>query len=296
MTTDYRSLSMEEPDIIGLEIDILLETLKQRYSYDFSSYARASLDRRIRHFAEKNGYSRISEIIPQLIWDPSLLKKVVYGISVPVTEFFRNPRVFRIIREKVFPLLETYPHIKIWNAGCATGQEVYSIAIMLKEEGLYDKTQIYATDFNDEALGIAREGIYSIESVRDQIKNYQQAGGKETLTDYYLARYNRIIFDKELKKNIVFANHNLISDSPFGEMHLILCRNVLIYFNQDLQGNVLDLFMRSLIHGGFLCLGSHESIRFSSVERFLSPIEEQSKVFKKVAQIARERSETDVDE
>lgn len=272
---------MNEAEIRKLEIDLLLETLKRGHGYDFSSYARASLERRIEQFQKTSKYDTIGAIIPELLRDTVLLKKIVYGISVPVTELFRNPQVFRYLRETIIPVLRTYPHIKIWNAGCATGQEVYSIAIMMKEEGLYDRTQIYATDFNDQALEKAKEGIYSIETIREQSRNYLDAGGTQSFSDYYYAKYNRIIFDHSLRENIVFANHNLASDAPFGEMHLILCRNVMIYFDQHLQDRVLDLFLRSLIYRGFLCLGSHESIQFSKANEFLIPTDEQMKIYRK---------------
>ena len=272
---------MGEREIKELEIELLLQSLKERHGYDFSSYARASLERRIETFRQKNEFEHISAMIPKLLRDPAFFKQLVYGISVPVTEIFRNPLVFKFIREQVFPVLKTYPHIKIWNAGCATGQEVYSIAIMLKEEGLYDRTQIYATDFNDQALEKAKEGIYSVESIREHAQNYVKAGGSGALSDYYHAKYNRIIFDKELRKNVVFSNHNLTSDSPFGEMHLILCRNVMIYFGKELQDQVLDLFLSSLTYGGFLCLGAHESVQFSPANRFLSAMDDKLKVFKK---------------
>lgn len=256
----------------------MLETLKRRYGYDFSSYARASLERRIERFQKTSKYDTI---IPELLRDAVLLKKIVYGISVPVTELFRNPQVFRYLRENIIPILRTYPHIKIWNAGCAIGQEVYSIAIMMKEEGLYDRTQIYATDLNDQALEKAKEGIYSIETIREQSRNYLEAGGTQSFSDYYYAKYNRIIFDHSLRENIFFANHNLTSDASFGEMHMILCRNVMIYFDQQLQGRVLDLFLRSLVHQGFLCLGAQESLRLSKANEFLILTNERMKIYKK---------------
>jgi chemotaxis protein methyltransferase CheR len=275
---------MTDDQIKSMEIELLLEALRQRHGYDFTAYSRASLERRIEQFALAKGYQRISEIIPAIMWDSVLLKEIVYGISVPVTELFRDPHVFLFIRKNIIPVLKTYPHIKIWNAGCATGQEAYSMAILLREEGIYERCQIYATDFNDVALERAREGIYSIESVKDQTANYISAGGTQSFSDYYHAKYEHIIFEASLRKNIVFANHNLVADAPFGEMHLILCRNVLIYFNQKLQDQVLDLFAQSLIHSGFLCLGTHETLRFASIMPLFKTVDDKCKIYKKQRQ------------
>ena len=217
-----------------------------------------------------------------ILHDPSVFEKVVYDFSITVTEMFRDPSFYQSLRNKIIPYLKTYPFIKIWHAGCATGEEVYSLAILLKEEGIYNKATIFATDFNEHALDVARQGIYSLKDTQKYSTNYQKAGGKASFSDYYYARYNSAIMRKSLSKNVTFANHNLVTDGVFGEMHLILCRNVLIYFNKDLQNKVLTLFNESLIHGGFLALGSKETLSFSSIENDFKPIDKKNKIFRKI--------------
>lgn len=272
---------MNKTEVEEIEIDLLLEALFRRYGYDFRHYAKASITRRIRHLLEKSGRSRISEMIPELLYDKSFFEKIVYDFSITVTEMFRDPGFYRAIREKVIPYLKTYPFIKIWHAGCATGEEVYSIAIVLKEEGLYDRATIFATDFNNAALAKGKEGIYSLENIKQYTLNYQDAGGTSSFSEYYHAQYDSVIMDQSLKKNITFANHNLVTDNTFSEMHLILCRNVLIYFNKTLQDRVLRLFHDSLIHGGFLCLGTKESRRFSDVTGDYKRIDNKQKIYQK---------------
>lgn len=194
---------------------------------------------------------------------------------------FRDPDVYSVLRNEVVPFLKTYPFLKVWHAGCASGQEVYSLAILLKEEGLYKQTTIYATDFNEGVLEKARQGIYPISEVKRYIENYRLAGGKESLTDYFDAHYESVIMSKDLKQNITFARHNLVSDQVFGEMHLILCRNVLIYFDRTLQGRVLNLLNDSLIRGGFLCLGKKETLRFSNIYECYDEFDEQRQIYRK---------------
>jgi len=220
-------------------------------------------------------------MIPRLLWDEAFFERLLSLFSVTVTEMFRNPITYRCLREGVFPLLRTYPFIKIWHAGCATGEEVYSLAIALKEEGLYTRATIFATDFNDAALATAKEGIYPLENMAEIMKNYQEAGGNASLSAYYHAHYDHIAIDRSLKKNITFANHNLATDGVFGEMHLIMCRNVLIYLDKTLQERVLNLFNDSLIHGGFLCLGSAESLDFTNLRDHYKTISEQGKIYQK---------------
>ena len=204
-------------------------------------------------------------MIPMILRDRELFSRLARDFSIAVTEMFRDPFVYKAVRNKVIPVLRTWPHFKIWHAGCATGEEVYSLAIVLKEEGVYDRATIYATDFNDEALEQAREGIFEIGKLQEATRNYQQAGGKASLAEYYHARYDAAVMDSALKERIVFSGHNLASDSVFGDMHLVFCRNVLIYFNRELQNRALGLFTESLVHGGFLCLGTKEDLRFSNV-------------------------------
>ncbi len=263
------------------EIDLLLETIYQRYGYDFRSYARASIERRIRQFLSNAGCASVAEMIPRVGDDDAFASRLIRYFSISVTEMFRDPLVYRAVREEVVPLLRTWPHCKIWHAGCATGEEVYSLAIVLREEGIYDRATIYATDFNNKALDRAREGIYEMDKIQEATRNYQQAGGKRSLSEYYHARYKAAVMDSSLKERVVFSSHNLASDSVFGEMHLIFCRNVLIYFNRDLQNRVLGLFTESLVHGGFLCLGTKEDLRFTDFRDRYEVVDDKARIYKK---------------
>jgi chemotaxis protein methyltransferase CheR len=271
----------QKNDLESIEIDLLLEAIFRRYGYDFRSYARASIERRIKLFLSSSGCSSISELIPHILRDKEFFSRLVRYFSVSVTEMFRDPSVYRALREKVVPLLKTWPHIKIWLAGCATGEEVYSLAIILKEEGLYDRATIYATDFSDEALEHAREGIYDPAKLQEATRNYQQAGGKRSFSEYYLARYDAAAMDAALRERVVFSGHNLAMDGVFGEMHLILCRNVLIYFNRDLQNRALHLFTDSLVHGGYLCLGTKETLQFTDVSHCYDAVDSKARIYKK---------------
>jgi chemotaxis protein methyltransferase CheR len=194
---------------------------------------------------------------------------------------FRDPEVYQAIRKDVVTLLRTYPFLKIWHAGCASGEEVYSLAILLKEEGLYDRCQIYATDFNNIALKKAKDGIYPLDRVKKFTSNYIKSGGKQAFSDYYITSEDKCIIDRKLKKNLTFANHNLATDTAFGEMNLILCRNVMIYFDQKLQSKVLELFYDSLIINGILCIGTKESLNFSQVETNFSEFNKKEKIYQK---------------
>lgn len=267
--------------IENIEIDLLLEATYRFYGYDFRSYARASIERRIRQFRSSSGCASVSEMIPKVLHDEEFASRLIRYFSIAVTEIFRDPSVYHAIREKVIPLLKTWPHCKIWHAGCATGEEVYSLAIVLKEEGLYDRATIYATDFNDEALDRAREGIYEMGKMQEATRNYQQAGGKGSFSEYYHARYKAAAMDNSLKERVVFSSHNLVSDSVFGEIHLIFCRNVLIYFNRDLQNRALGLFTDSLVHGGFLCLGTKEDLRFTDFKDQYEVVDDKARIYKK---------------
>lgn len=255
---------MDSEEITDIEIHLLLESLRLRFGYDFRNYSPKSVRRRIQHCLAACEFNHISEVIPKLLHDCNFVNRLVATLTVTVTEMFRDPEVFKELRKKVVPVLRTYPFINIWHAGCSTGEEVYSMAILLKEEGLYDRAQIYATDLNENALSKAREGIYAIDDIKKHTANYQLAGGTGALADYYLARYDYFQIDPSLKKNILFSAHNLAVDSVFAEMNLILCRNVFIYFNRFLQEQVLRLFLESLTQGGFLCLGTRESIPLDS--------------------------------
>jgi chemotaxis protein methyltransferase CheR len=264
-----------------IEIDLLLEALYQRYGYDFRSYARASIERRIRQFLSRSGCATVAEMIPRALHDRDFFSRLARRFSVSVTEMFRDPFVYRAIRDEVVPLLRTWPHFKVWCAGCATGEEVYSLAIVLREEGIYDRATIYATDFNDQALEKAREGVYKIAEMQEATRSYQQAGGKESFSKYYHARYDAAAMDGSLKARITFSGHNLASDRAFGEMHLVFCRNVLIYFNRVLQNRALGLFTESLVHGGFLCLGTKENLQFTDVAGSYKILDAKARIYKK---------------
>ena len=272
---------MRIDEIEQIEIDLLLEALYRRYGYDFRSYARASIERRIRQFLSKAESTSISGMIPRVLNDREFFSSLVRHFSIGVTEMFRDPFVYRAIREEVVPLLRTWPHFKLWHAGCATGEEVYSLAVVLKEEGIYDRATIYATDFNDEALEKSREGVYDLEKLQEATRNYQQAGGKASFSEYYHARYGAVAMDGTLKERLTFSVHNLVSDHVFGEMHLILCRNVLIYFNHALKNRALGLFTESLVHGGFLCLGTKEDLQFSDMSERYDVVDHKARIYKK---------------
>ncbi|MBM4370495.1 MAG: protein-glutamate O-methyltransferase CheR [Deltaproteobacteria bacterium] len=271
-------------ELEAIEIRLLLDAIYQRSGYDFRSYALASVERRCRQFLSLSGCATIAEMIPKVLHDEEFLSRLARYFSVSVTEMFRDPSVYRALREHVVPLLRTWPFFKVWHAGCATGEEVYSLAILLREEGICDRATIYATDFNDAVLQQAKEGIFPLASVQDATRNYLAAGGKGSLADYYHARYDAVAMDRTLRERVTFANHNLATDSAFGEMHLIFCRNVLIYFDQALQARVLRLFTESLVHGGFLCIGTKESLRFSAVSHAFEPVDEAARIYKKRAE------------
>jgi len=275
---------MNQPDhhdLEQIEINLLLEAIFQRYGYDFRNYAHASIARRVRHFLSKTRSTSISDMIPQLLRDEKFARSVIFEFSIAVTEMFRDPDFYLAVREKVIPYLRTYPYTKIWAAGCATGEEVYSLAILLQEEGLYDRATFFATDFNDDVLEKAREGIYPLKHMRLYTQNYQKAGGTRAFSNYYHAEYESAIMDQSIKGNITFANHNLVTDGVFGEMHLIFCRNVLIYFERPLQNRVLTLCLDSLHHSGFLCLGNKETIEFTAVAERFKTVDEKQRIYQK---------------
>jgi len=268
-------------DVEAIEIDLLLEGIFQRYGYDFREYGKAHARRRILHRLGLTGFQSISELQHQVLKDESLFHILLQDLSINTTEMFRDPEFFLELREQVIPVLKTYPFLKIWHAGCSTGEEVYSMAVILQEEGLLNRSQIYATDFNPVVLKAAREGIYPARLMKDYTTNYMKSGGKHSFSDYYSARYDSAILKKSLKENLVFADHNLVTDGVFGEMNLVMCRNTLIYFNKGLQNRAIGLFSDSLIPGGFLCLGSKENLTFSSHRDSFTPVVAKWRIFRK---------------
>jgi len=272
---------MTSEDTSDLEISLLLEAIFQKYGYDFRQYSKAHINRRVMNRMRLSGFEDISQIQSKVLKDETFAYELFQDLSITVTEMFRDQDFYRSLRENVIPILRTYPFIKIWHAGCATGEEAYSMAIILHEEGLYDRATIYATDFNQHALNRAKEGIFSNAMMKEYTINYQLSGGKESFSSYYTSNYDNIIMNQSLKNNIVWANHNLVTDSVFTEAHLILCRNVLIYFDNNLQNKVQKLFYDSLINGGILCLGSKEGLRFTEFYEKYIELDKKQRIFKK---------------
>ncbi len=272
---------MRQKDIERIEIDLFLEGINRRYGYDYRNYARASLKRRLFERIQKLGMESISEYQKLVLYDEREFTEFFNHMSITVTEMFRDPLFFRSLRDKVISLLETYPYLKIWNAGCATGEETYSIAILLEEEGLLERALIYGTDFNPTSIQNAQEGIYPAEKIKKYSDNYTKAGGKGLFSNYFHEKYNRIKIKNSLRKQLTFSEHNLVTDNSFGEMNLILCRNVLIYFNKMLQNRAISLFYSSLSNRGFLCLGAKESLEMSSISSNFEVVGVKEKIFRK---------------
>ena len=264
-----------------LEIQLLLEAIYQKYGYDFREYACAHTKRRLAHRRSLENMANYSQMQHRVIYDEEFFNKLLLDLSINVTEMFRDPWFYKRVRETVIPHLKTYPFFKVWHAGCSAGQEVYSMGILLNEEGVKERSQIYATDFNEKILAKAKDGIYPMDLVREYTVNYQKAGGARSFSDYYTADYDHVVMKRSLKDQILFSSHNLVTDGVFGEMNVIFCRNVLIYFNKDLQNRVLQLFYDSLCPGGFLCLGSKENIRFSNLADKFEVVAEREKIYRK---------------
>lgn len=267
-------------DTVNLEVELLIEAIYSRFHYDFRHYSRSSLRRRLEQALIKYNLKYISEIQSKILHEEDFFSKLIAYLTVNTTELFRDPGYFLSLKENVFPFLKTYPSIKIWIAGCSTGEEVVSFSIMLRESG-FKKFIIYATDINPMNLEKARKGIYSIETIQKGIKNYQLAGGESSLTDYFESAYDSAKFKEELYKDVVFSDHSLATDAVFSETHLISCRNVLIYFDRPLQDRVLNLFDESLIRGTFLGLGNRESIQFSEIKDKFDTIDKDNRIFRK---------------
>ncbi|MBZ4202298.1 MAG: hypothetical protein LAC70_04145 [Methylovulum sp.] len=267
--------------LTDFEVSLLLEAIEHRWGYDFRGYARASIKRRIHNVMLRYRITHVSELIPRVLHEPAFFQDMVGDFSITVTEMFRNPSVWNVLRTEVFPLLRTWPYFKIWHAACATGEEVYSMMILLAEAKLLERATIYATDFNDLALYKAAAGIYSIKSIQKATRDYHSSGGKNSLSEYYLVQDDVVQMHSFLREQVVWSNHNLTVDRVFGEMNLILCRNALIYFSQPLQNRVLELFTASLALGGCLCLGQKESLDFTSVTSFYTAIQRKERIFQR---------------
>jgi chemotaxis protein methyltransferase CheR len=272
----------EELDLEALEIELLLEGIHRRYGFDFREYAPASLRRRVRRRMDGERVETISALQDLILHDPAVMERLLLDLSVNVTAMFRDPSFFLSFREKVVPLLRTYPFSRLWVAGCSTGEEVYSLSIVLAEEGLADRVRIYATDINEAVLERAKHGVFPLDKMQEYTQNYIRAGGTRSFSEYYLARYDGARFSRELVDGVVFAQHNLASDAAFNEFHVISCRNVMIYFAQPLQQHVHGLFYESLAMFGVLALGQKETIRFSPYERCFEELDPEERLYRKV--------------
>ncbi|MNJ98607.1 Chemotaxis protein methyltransferase Cher2 [compost metagenome] len=264
-----------------VERHLLLEGIYLKYGYDFRNYTETSLDRRLEAVMKKLSQEHEVDLLSTLLKDEDTFQKILPMLTITTSEMFRDPSFFLSLRQNVLPLLKTYPNINIWTAGCSTGEELHSLAIMLQEEGLLERSRIFATDINPVAIRAAKEGIYTLESIKNFTKNYVAAGGTGSPSDYYTANYNRARLRSSLRDNVVFAEHNLATDGVFMEAHLVICRNVLIYFNRDLQHRAFTLFHQSLAPRGFLGLGSKETLRFSSISEGFDVLDKENKIFQK---------------
>lgn len=266
-----------------IELRMLIEAVYLQYNYDFRDYTGASQKRRVLHALREMDCPTISALQAKVMHDPAAFSQLLQYLTIPVTEMFRDPSFYLSLREQVMPFLKTYPSLKIWVAGCSTGQEVYSMAIMLREEGLLERAIIYATDINPQSLETARRGVFPLEHMQLYTENYQAAGGKTAFSNYYTAAYGGARFDQSLVENVTFADHSLSTDSVFSETHLVSCRNVMIYFNRKLQNRVFGLFHESLCHRGFLALGSKESIDFSDYGNRFEALAKRDRIYRKLA-------------
>ena len=265
-----------------IEIELLLEGLYRAYGFDFRAYSRPSLKRRILELMRSEGVGTVSAFQDKILHDAKCLERLLLGLSVHATAMFRDPSFYSTFRKQVVPLLRTYPTVQIWVAGCSTGEEVYSLAILLEEERLYNRCRIYATDISQAVLRKARDGIFPLSAMREYTNNYHQAGGVHEFSDYYTAQYDSVIFSSALKSNVVFSEHNLATDGSFNEFQVILCRNVMIYFNRDLQARVHNLLYDSLSMFGVFGIGNKESLKFTPRAEFYQHLNDRDKLYRKV--------------
>jgi chemotaxis protein methyltransferase CheR len=265
-----------------LELQLLLEGIFRQYGFDFREYAPSSLKRRVWRRVHAEGLSTIAGLLERVLHDPAVMERLLLDLSINVTSMFRDPTFYASLRERVAPLLRTYPFTRVWVAGCSTGEEVYSLAILLREEGLYERARIYATDINEAVLERARGGVFPLDKMKEYTENYIRAGGQRSFSEYYLAKYQGALFDRELTANVVWAPHNLVQDRSFNTFNLILCRNVMIYFDRALQTRVHELFYDSLERLGILALGHKESIRFTGLEDRYAELDAAEKLYRKV--------------
>jgi chemotaxis protein methyltransferase CheR len=269
-------------EVEALEIELLLEAIYRRYGFDFREYAPASLKRRLWRRIRFEQLETVSALQERILHDPAVMERLLLDLSVNVTAMFRDPSFYLSFRTKVVPLLHTYPFTRIWVAGCSTGEEVFSLAILLSEEGLYERTRVYATDINEVVLEQAKNGVFPLDKMQEYTQNYIRAGGDRSFSEYYVARYDGALFARSLLDNVVFAQHNLVSDRAFNEFNVILCRNVMIYFDRSLQNRVHELFYDSLEMFGVIGLGHKESLRFTPWEQSYEELDAQERLYRKV--------------
>jgi chemotaxis protein methyltransferase CheR len=277
MTTSVNTEELE-----ALEIQLLLEAVFRRYGFDFRDYASSSIKRRICQCVAEEDVQSITELQNKLLHDPAAMERFLLKVTINVTSMFRDPGFYRVFRERVVPELRSLPFVRVWHVGCSTGEEVFSMAILLREEGLYTRCRIYATDMNERVLAQAKSGIFPLAQLREYTANYLQAGGAGPFSEYYTAAYDHVIFQHSLADNVVFAQHNLVTDGSFNDFHVILCRNVLIYFNDALSSRVHGLLYGSLTPAGFLCLGNRESIKFTPHESCYEEFDPQERIYRRI--------------
>jgi chemotaxis protein methyltransferase CheR len=264
-----------------IELQLLIDAIYLKYHFDFRGYSTASLKRRLRSAMARFATPTLSQLQDRVLHDPASFPALLDFLTVPVSDMFRDPGYFRALREQVVPILRTYPSIKVWIAGCSTGEEVYSLAILLREEGLLERTLIYATDINPHSLQKAEAGVYDLDRLAGFTESHRRSGARSSLSDYYTAAYGRAVFDQSLKRHVVFTDHSLATDSVFAEVQLVSCRNVLIYFNRPLQDRAIGLFREALCRRGFLGIGAKESLRFSSHAEAFADIARDDRLFQK---------------
>lgn len=281
-STEGTELAKRHRSHSEIELGLLLDAIFQRYHYDFRQYAVASLKRRVTTALSHFGCETISRLQERVVREPKLFSDLLRFLTVQVSDLFRDPSYFRSLREKVVPYLRTYPSLKVWVAGCATGEEAYSLAILLAEEGLLDRTLIYATDINPESLRTAEAGVYDIDRFKRFSESYALAGGRASLSNYYTAGYSSAVFDRSLKKSILFSDHSLATDSAFAEVELASCRNVLIYFERELQDRAIGVLYDSLCRKGFLGLGLKETLRFSSYAAAFGDFVREDRIYQRI--------------
>jgi chemotaxis protein methyltransferase CheR len=269
-------------DLEKIEIRLLTEGVYRHYGFDFRDYSLPSLRRRVWKRIYAEGLTTISGLTDKVLHDAQCMERLLLDLSVNTTAMFRDPTFYLAFREKVVPVLRTYPFVRIWHAGCSTGEEVYSMSILLQEEGLYDRSRIYATDINESVLQKAKSGIFPIATMQENTSNYIAGGGSGTFSDYYTARYDYAIFRPSLRENVVFAQHNLVTDASFNHFNVIFCRNVLIYFNNALQERVMQLFLNSLEMFGILGLGKKETVRYTSVAENYEELDAEERLYRRV--------------